>query len=79
MWIKNEKHKNTNLVLPSDNCNFFRWHIIIHRLSGHVFTASLEADDIILRDNATPYNPLASRVLIDVEGYSKLVHIYRSA
>ena len=69
--------------MPSDNSNFCQWHIIIQRLSGHVFTGSLESDDIILRDNATPQNPLASRVLIDAEGYSridaegysKLVHI----
>jgi len=66
-------------MVASDNCNFCQWHLIIHRLSGHVFTGSLETDDVILSDNATPYNPLASRVLINAKAYSKLVHIYRSA
>jgi len=62
----------TYQVVSSDNCNFCQWHVIRPRQihSKHVFTGSLEADDIILRNNATPQNPLASRVLIDAEGNS---------
>jgi len=61
-----------NQAVPYDNCNFCQWHVRRqkHIRSGHVFTGSLEADDIILRDNATPQNPLVSRVLINAEGNS---------
>jgi len=59
-------------VVPQDNCNFCQWHVRRqkHIHSEHVFTGSLEADDFILRDKATPQNPLFSRVLIDAEGNS---------
>ena len=61
-------------MVPSDyltNRNFCQWHVIRPRQIHfrHVFT-SLEADDIILRNNAKPHNPLTSRVLIDAEGNS---------